>query len=343
MRRTGGGFKGRRLVALPMAWQTIGVSDDSGDRTSIRDVGAMVAALQAQGGIAKGPRHLFVRMNGADMGRVWSLEKQRISIGRANGNDILVDDDGTSRQHAILERYDDRYALIDQGSSNGTFVGGKEVERHVLADGDLVNVGPACTLRYTRTDAESEALLIALHRSNAFDHLTETYNDDHFRDVFERELSFARRHDTTLSLVVLDLDHFRVLNDDHGYEAGDAVLGALAKILKDATRREDVLARTGGGVFSMLLRATAIDQARVLAERLRETIAGAPVALPDGGEAVVTVSVACASLGCTREKTAEALLHLCQRRMQSAKRGGRNRVVTTEPPMRKPMPSKPDG
>ncbi|MEQ9323234.1 MAG: FHA domain-containing protein, partial [Polyangiaceae bacterium] len=84
------------------------------------------------------------------------------------------DDDGTSRQHAVLERYDDRYAIIDQGSSNGTFVAGKPVQRHVLADGDLVNVGPACTLRYTRTDADSEALLLALHRSNAFDHLTET-------------------------------------------------------------------------------------------------------------------------------------------------------------------------
>ncbi len=316
---------------------------DDGEReqTSIRDVGAMVAALRAQGGATKGRRHLLVRMNGADMGRVWNLEDERLSIGRAQGNDIVVDDDGTSRQHAVLERYDDRYAIIDQGSSNGTFVAGKPVQRHVLADGDLVNVGPACTLRYTRTDADSEALLLALHRSNAFDHLTETYNAEHFLDVLERELSFARRHETTLSVLMLDIDFFRVINDDHGYEAGDAVLKELANRFRTASRREDVLARTAGGVFSMLLRGITVDQARVLAERLREAVATEPVSLPDD-EVALTVSVACASLGCASEATAEALLHLIQRRMQQAKRSGRNCVVFREPEMRKPMPSKPE-
>ena len=325
------------------AWQRTLVSDDGErEQTSIRDLGAMVAALRAQGGQARGQRHLLVRMNGADMGRVWSLGGERLSIGRAQGNDIVVDDDGTSRQHAVLERHDDRYAIVDQGSSNGTFISGKPVERHVLADGDLVNVGPACTLRYTRTDADSEALLVALHRSNAFDHLTETYNADHFLDVFERELSYARRHGTTLSVLMLDVDFFRALNDDHGYEAGDAVLKELANRLRRATRREDILAQTAGGVFLMLLRGIDIDQARVLAERLRETVAADPVPLPEGGgEVPVTMSVSCASLACVRDATAEALLHLIQRRMQQAKRSGRNRVVFREPAMRKPMPSKP--
>ena len=303
----------------------------------------MVAALQAQGGGNKGERHLLVRMNGADMGRVWSLEDERMTIGRSGGNDIVVDDDGTSRQHAILQRFNDRYAIIDQGSSNGTFVSGKQVQRHVLADGDMINVGPACTLRYTRTDRDSEALLTALHRSNAFDHLTETYNGVHFLDVLERELSYARRHGSTLSLLSLDIDHLRVLNDDHGYEAGDAVLLEIARRLRHATRREDVLARTGGGVFAMLLRSTSIDQAKVLAERLREGIAHRPIMLPgDGSEVRVTVSVACVSLACASEATSEALLHLILRRMQQAKRDGRNRVVHREPPTRKPMPSKPD-
>ena len=211
----------------------------------------------------------------------------------------------------------------------------------MLADGDLVNVGPACTLRYTRTDADSEALLLALHRSNAFDHLTETYNAEHFLDVLERELSFARRHETTLSVLMLDIDFFRVINDDHGYEAGDAVLKELANRFRTASRREDVLARTAGGVFSMLLRGITVDQARVLAERLREAVATEPVSLPDD-EVALTVSVACASLGCASEATAEALLHLIQRRMQQAKRSGRNCVVFREPEMRKPMPSKPE-
>jgi len=333
-------LRSRPLVACATAWHMRRVSSGEGDRTSIRDVGAMVAALQAQVGASKGGRHLLVRMNGANMGRVWSLADDRIAIGRATGNDILVDDDGTSRQHAILERHDQRFVIIDQGSSNGTYVNGERVDRHILADADLINLGPACTLRYTRADAESEALLVSLHRSNALDHLTETYNDVHFGDVLARELSFARRHGTALSLLVLDVDHFRSLNDEHGYEAGDAVLKALAERVRAEIRLEDVLARTAGGSFSILLRATRVDQARALAERLRETVAGTPFALPDDAtEAVLTVSIACASLGCVHEKTAEALRHLTQRRMQQAKRNGRNCVVFREPATRKPMPS----
>jgi len=101
------------------------------------------------------------------------------------------------------------------------------------------------------------------------DALTGVFNRRCFFEVAEREFSKARRHHMDLSLMVLDLDHFKSINDNYGHIAGDEVLAHVARFVDSSLRREDIVARIGGEEFAVLLPNTSMDHAQELAERLR--------------------------------------------------------------------------
>jgi diguanylate cyclase (GGDEF)-like protein len=140
------------------------------------------------------------------------------------------------------------------------------------------------------------------------------------------ELSFAIRHDAMLSVVLVDIDRFKRVNDNHGHIVGDAVLRHVAYTIRQQLRREDVFARYGGEEFVLLLRDVGLLAASVLAERVRRHIEATPIQL-ESGTLTVTASAGCSALEECVSPTAEELLLLAHRRLGSAKRGGRNRVV----------------
>ncbi len=162
-----------------------------------------------------------------------------------------------------------------------------------------------------------------LDRVSRIDMLTNIYNRRHLDEHLRSVISAARRHDRSVGVLIVDIDHFKDVNDEHGHLAGDAVLREVAARLQQAMRTEDALGRWGGEEFLAVLTDTPPDGVRVMAERLRQVIAAAPFTLDDGSQIRVTVSV-----GHTNgTEGAEVLVHRADDALYVAKAEGRNRVA----------------
>lgn len=156
------------------------------------------------------------------------------------------------------------------------------------------------------------------------DGLTKLFNIRHFKGILDREFgaSYGRRV-RRLSLIMTDIDHFKNFNDTYGHQVGDFVLKRVAKMFKDGSRTRDVVARYGGEEFIMMLPGTDLEDARAIAERIRETIE--KTVLKRSNETYsVTVSLGVATLN--EEKTKEELIKKVDDALYAAKQTGRNRV-----------------
>lgn len=157
------------------------------------------------------------------------------------------------------------------------------------------------------------------------DGLTRLPNRRHFMERAESEFIRSQRYNRELSLLLLDVDHFKRINDTHGHDAGDQVLRLLAQTCRENLRQLDVVARYGGEEFIVLLPETAAATAREVAERLRLAIAALQPEV-GGAQLQVTASIGVATAGPETE-CIEALINIADRALYAAKHAGRNRVV----------------
>jgi len=160
------------------------------------------------------------------------------------------------------------------------------------------------------------------------DALTELCNRRHFAELADKEIARAMRHGRPLSLCILDVDLFKPINDRHGHIRGDEVLRQVAAVLRRHARNDDVAARIGGEEFALLLPECTAADAALLADRLREAVAGTLFA--PGGEAQrITVSIGVAALAPQRD-TRPALMAAADAALYRAKSEGRNRVRVSD-------------
>jgi diguanylate cyclase (GGDEF)-like protein len=164
-----------------------------------------------------------------------------------------------------------------------------------------------------------------LRRQATEDELTGLANHRHFQGVLAREVARAGRTGQPVSLLMLDIDDFKAVNDTFGHQEGDAVLRSVARAVRDVCRRTDEPARYGGEELAVVLPDTAGEGAYVLAEELRAAV-GRLHLLPDGPGRPVTVSVGVATLAGTAD-TPRALLTAADAALYDAKRTGKNRTV----------------
>jgi diguanylate cyclase (GGDEF)-like protein len=169
--------------------------------------------------------------------------------------------------------------------------------------------------------AESQALRLA-----TIDPLTGAYNRRTFHEIAERELSRARRAGQPLSIIMLDIDHFRAINEKHGHRTGDEVLQRLAEVVRSAMRKEDMLVRFGGEEFLVLLPDVPGPGAVVVAGRIRRTVDAAPIEV-NGQQFQLTVSLGVAARLDEGPESLETLLDRADGALALAKERGRNRVV----------------
>lgn len=273
-------------------------------------------------------RPILLRLDGVQAGEVVSLGVLPAIIGRHPGCRIVVDDAGVSRHHATITAVEDQLFVEDLGSRNGTFIEGERVVRAELSDGCLVQIGLHVGFRFTLVDERQEQLLRQLYRSSTRDALTSVCNRRHFDDRLVSEVAYARRHSTEVSLIIVDIDHFKQVNDTYGHSAGDIVLRQVASTLQHQLRVEDLLSRVGGEEFAVILRGVGNAGAARLGERLRSAVAETP-ASAQGISIPVTISVGCASLSETDPASEQVLFSTADKRLYAAKRGGRNQVVST--------------
>jgi two-component system cell cycle response regulator len=174
-----------------------------------------------------------------------------------------------------------------------------------------------------------------LRRSGFTDALTGWHNRRYLQARIKEELARARRDRSNLVCLMLDIDHFKSVNDSWGHAAGDAVLRELAQRIESQVRASDVAARFGGEEFVILLPNTAGEAGLQLAERVRGAVAATPFGLPDGGSTDVTVSIGIASLVPAADdqdfkSLGDALIARADVALYSAKAAGRDRVVHEE-------------
>ena len=156
------------------------------------------------------------------------------------------------------------------------------------------------------------------------DVLTGMHNRRHVEEYLARLVSLARRSAEPLAVLIIDIDHFKSVNDGYGHEAGDVVLREVADRMVRSVRLEDMVGRWGGEEFLVVLPNTATQGAAELAERLRQVVAEQPCRLPDGGAVQVTISLGCAA---SVVDDAGTLVRSADAAMYQAKESGRNRVV----------------
>jgi len=179
---------------------------------------------------------------------------------------------------------------------------------------------------------ELEATKAELTRQANFDFLTEIFNRRHFMSLARNEFARARRYRHPLSLIMIDIDHFKKINDSFGHEAGDTVLREMALTIKDKLRQSDIPSRFGGEEFVILLPETSLEQALIVAEKIRLDLER----LRLGAAAIrLTASLGVAGLENDIENLDE-LLRQADQAMYRAKREGRNRVCAAAPRNLKP-------
>jgi diguanylate cyclase (GGDEF)-like protein len=175
-----------------------------------------------------------------------------------------------------------------------------------------------------RAHRRTLALTAALQRRATTDALTGLANRRQVMAAIDTEVRRARRTGRALSLAILDIDHFKRINDAHGHPGGDAVLREVAAVLRETTRAGDLLGRIGGEEFAMLMPETDTAQAERACERLRAGIAARTIALDGGVAAQVTVSTGIALL--SAGEPGDQLVSRADKALYEAKAGGRNQV-----------------
>jgi two-component system, cell cycle response regulator len=263
----------------------------------------------------------LVCIYGADMGKRWPLRGGTMTIGRASSSDITLDQDSVSRAHAKITRRADSYVVRDLGSTNGTFVDDSAIKERVLADGDRIRVGRNIFKFLTGENIEA-AYHDEIYRLVTVDGLTQIYNRRYFNEALDRELARFKRTPVPLSLLLIDLDHFKKTNDTHGHVTGDAVLRQLAAELTPRVERGQVLARTGGEEFGLIAPEADLARARGVGEAFRGAVMGAQFGLTTPIRCTISIGVAQYQPG----ETSDSFYKRADVALYRAKQCGRNRV-----------------
>lgn len=203
-----------------------------------------------------------------------------------------------------------------------------------------IEIGSEETLNLLLDQAREALVMLSLHAQQRAqeveqqaqqDPLTSLFNRTHLDKVLPRYFSMAQKSSQPLSVLFLDIDHFKSVNDSFGHQAGDRVLVATARVLRSGLRGPDIVGRYGGEEFVCLLPNTPQEGAALVAERLRAAIAAQSCEISSDLKITVTVSVGCATMSDDREFAGvDELVRAADKCLYAAKNGGRNKVVSLE-------------
>jgi len=262
----------------------------------------------------------------ATVGRMYKLERPETVLGRSQEATLQVEDEGISRRHCkVAQTESGAFQMVDLGSTNGTYVNGIRVSLISLNDGDKIQIGSNTVLKFSLQDELEEQYQRSIYESATRDGLTRTFNKKYFLDTLRKEFAYCVRHRVPLSVVMLDVDHFKRVNDTFGHPAGDFVLQRISQRVVDTIRTEDLFARFGGEEFALLLRESSEERALICAERCRRAVETTEFSY--GGTPIrATISLGVASLFDTDYSQPEELIAAADRYLYRAKNSGRNRV-----------------
>ncbi|MEM7704620.1 MAG: GGDEF domain-containing protein [Pseudomonadota bacterium] len=275
----------------------------------------------------------LVIITGSSLGEFYSLaDGTSLIVGRDADCDIVLQRPSVSRRHLRVEREGSQVTAADLNSKNGALVDQQPVplEGVQLNNGDLIRVGDA-TLKYLDGRTPEARYHERSYRLATRDALTNLNNRLLFLDALARTLADWNRRGGNVSVALLDLDHFKQINDRFGHEAGDRVLQLLASILTSSLRASDLIARLGGEEFAVAFADTPPQDAAEILTKINEELAQRCQDFTDMPTASFSAGVA--SLPPVAPHNADlaalqnALLRSADQAMYQAKDAGRNKVV----------------
>lgn len=211
-------------------------------------------------------------ITGSRLGELIELVKEEIVVGRSPDCGLVIDDGAISRKHFKLLVKGTHVHIMDLKSTNGTYVNGNPVLEARLKDGDKIQISQKSILELTYLDESRSLSEKKRYEMGVMDAVTNIHNKRYFLERLAEEFAHAKRKNLFLSLIMLDLDHFKVVNDTYGHLAGDLVLQKVCQVVNKTIRSNDLFARFGGEEFVIVLRDTPLDKAVELAERIRKNV-----------------------------------------------------------------------
>ncbi|MFK7818783.1 MAG: GGDEF domain-containing protein [Planctomycetaceae bacterium] len=249
-------------------------------------------------------------------------------IGRDKRADCFIQLDSVSRQHAKIERLESGvFRIIDLESTNGTYVNDVQIREWELGPNDVIRCGGAILKVLPADDLEAQYHEVS-YMMMTHDSMTGVFNRQYFDDMLKREVAAAGRYEKTLSVLILDLDHFKAINDLHGHLAGDDVLREFSRRVTTTMRTESVFARLGGEEFGILLLEADAAEAKIVAERVRMAVSSRKFTLANA-QVPISVSIGIATTSGSPPVTASELMQEADSNLYEAKRTGRDRVCST--------------
>jgi len=271
----------------------------------------------------------LVVMQGAEIGRDFRLRRGTMVIGRGLDVDLRIPDDMSSRRHARIEFYWDAarevasFQLVDLQSTNHTFVNSRRIDRIELKDGDKIQIGDT-VLKFVLLDDIEVKFHAEVRNRISFDQLTGLLTKESLYLALEVELKRCLRFTVPLAVLMMDLDHFKSVNDTHGHLMGSHVLSEVGRLIAHSIRGADIAARYGGEEFVAYLPEADGAGAMQVAERIRSNIETYPFTL-DGTVARSTISIGI-SLFPAHGRSLKVLVARADRALYRAKEEGRNRI-----------------
>jgi diguanylate cyclase (GGDEF)-like protein len=287
-------------------------------------------------------RPVLVSLRGELLGTPIPLERDRVVFGRALEADIRLNDFKTSRMHAQITAEKDSasgtiiFRIKDLGSTNGTLVNGQVIREAVLNHGDKIVVGDHL-FRFDLLDEIDREFQQQIHRLLGHDELTGLLTSKSFFTELRREAARSAEEGLPFCVLMMDVDHFKQVNDTYGHLVGSRTLQEMGAIIKAALRSGDVAARFGGEEFAAFLLDADYAQGLVAGERVRRAVEQYTfVAAPEGGSEKATASFrATISIGVAAypDDATEPikLIELADSALYRAKRAGRNLICSYRP------------
>ncbi len=260
------------------------------------------------------------------------LDREEVILGRVLEADVRVNDSKVSRRHAKIVTVNkdgvERYQLSDLGSRNGTLVNGVRIKDHDLQNGDKITIGEHI-LRFDLLDEIDREYQQQIHRLISHDDLTGLLSSRSFFSELRRETARARSEGRSICVLMMDVDHFKRVNDTYGHLTGSKTLEQIGQCIIEIMRSGDAAARFGGEEFAAFLLDAKMAQALVAAERIRSSIETTEFSVIRQGKPAdthrITISIGISSFPEDSDDPIE-LVEMADSALYRAKRDGRNRV-----------------
>src|SRR5437764_864935 len=269
------------------------------------------------------------------------LERPEVTLGRALEADVRVNDSRASRLHARITTERDestgetRYRLNDLDSTNGTQLNGQPIDEAFLQDGDKFVIGDQL-IRFEMLDEIDREFQQQIHRLLVHDELTGLLTSKSFFSELRREAARAEAETMPFCVLMMDIDHFKEVNDTYGHLVGSETLEDVGAVIKKALRAGDVGARFGGEEFAAFLLDADYAQGMIAAERVRSAIEkhDFPAVRRDGADPIrthhITISIGVASYPDDGRDPIQ-LVEMADSALYRAKRNGRNQICAYQP------------